>query len=174
MINYSIINVPDPVLKQIAAPVDAVDDAVRSQMDRMLQTMYDAPGIGLAANQVGILNRVLVMDLADKQQGEDGAPVFMANPKIIWESGEMSVMEEGCLSIPMQNADVERPAQVRVEYLDYHGKTAELEASGLLSHCVQHEIDHLNGVLFVDYLSTLKRKMILKKAQKVIKQASLL
>ncbi|MCB1591050.1 MAG: peptide deformylase [Alphaproteobacteria bacterium] len=167
---YEIITVPDPVLRQTAQAVSRVDDAIRKQMDRMLQTMYDAPGIGLAANQVNLLNRVLVMDLSRREEGSAAAPIFMANPEIIWESEEISVMEEGCLSIPKQLADVERPAEVRVKYLDYHGKEAELTAEGLLSHCVQHEIDHLNGVLFVDYLSRLKRNMLLKKAEKICKQ----
>ena len=139
----------------------------------MLQTMYDAPGIGLAANQVGLLNRVIVMDLSDREEGEKEEPWFMVNPQVIWESEEMSVMQEGCLSIPQQYADVERPALVRVKYLDYNGKEAEMEASGLLSHCVQHEIDHLNGVLFTDYLSSLKRNMMLKKVDKLKKQGAL-
>tara|TARA_R110001592_G_scaffold3525_20_gene20056 strand:+ start:8787 stop:9308 length:522 start_codon:yes stop_codon:yes gene_type:complete len=170
MIDYKIVIVPDPVLKEVAQPVDKVDDAIRAQMDAMLQTMYDAPGIGLAANQVSMLNRVLVMDLSRRDDEEEAKPIFMANPEIIHASEEMSVMEEGCLSIPQQNADVERPAIVRVKYLDYNGKEAELKAEGLLSHCVQHEIDHLNGVLFVDYLSSLKRNIILKKVQKLKKQ----
>lgn len=167
---YTIINVPDPVLKETAQAVDKVDADIQKQMDRMLATMYEAPGIGLAANQVSLLNRVLVMDLARHDDGEEKAPICMANPEIIWESEEMSVMEEGCLSIPRQYADVERPANVRVKYLGYDGKEAELEASGLLSHCVQHEIDHLNGVLFIDYLSSLKRNMILRKVDKLKKQ----
>lgn len=167
---YDIIKIPDPVLKQTAQAVDRVDDTVRSQMDRMLATMYDAPGIGLAANQVNLLNRVLVMDISRREDGEESNPVCMANPQIIWESGEMSAMEEGCLSIPQQYAEVERPAIVRVKYLDYDGKEAELEATGLLSHCVQHEIDHLNGVLFIDYLSSLKRNMIVRKVEKMKKQ----
>ena len=170
MTDYKIIHIPDPVLKQTAQHVDKVDDVIRKQMDGMLQTMYDAPGIGLAANQVGELNRVLVMDLSSPDQDEPRNPIFMANPEIIFESEEMSVMEEGCLSIPRQNADVERPARVRVKYIDYNNKEAELEAQGLLSHCVQHEIDHLNGILFVDYLSSLKRNMILKKVEKLKKQ----
>ena len=169
MKKYEIITVPDPVLKQVAQPVSVVDDAVRAQMDAMLETMYDAPGIGLAANQVNLLNRVLVMDLSVREEEEAPAPIFMANPEIIFESEQMSVREEGCLSIPRQYADVERPAIVRVKYLDYHGKEAELEAEGLLSHCVQHEIDHLNGVLFIDYLSSLKRNMMIKKAQKAVR-----
>ncbi len=167
---YNIITVPDPVLKKIAEPVSDVTTDIQKQMDRMLATMYDAPGIGLAANQVNMLNRVLVMDLADIKGGEDANPICMANPEIIYESEEMSVMSEGCLSIPQQAAEVERPAIVRVKYLDYNGKQAELEAEGLLSHCVQHEIDHLNGTLFIDYLSSLKRNMILKKVEKLKKQ----
>jgi peptide deformylase len=171
--NYTIITVPDPVLKQVAQPVARVDEAVRAQMDAMLVTMYDAPGIGLAANQVSLLNRVLVMDISRREEGEGAAPICMANPEIIWESEEISVMEEGCLSIPRQYAEVERPASVRVKYLDYEGKEAELKAEGLLSHCVQHEIDHLNGVLFIDYLSSLKRNVILRKIEKLKKQAVL-
>lgn len=170
MKTYEIITVPHPTLKAVAQEVARVDDAVRAQMDAMLQTMYDAPGIGLAANQVDLLNRVLVMDLSARKEGEEPNPIFMANPQVIYESDEMSVMEEGCLSIPRQYAEVARPAIVRVKYLDYHGKEAELEASGLLSHCVQHEIDHLNGVLFIDYLSMLKRNMILRKVGKLSKQ----
>jgi peptide deformylase len=176
--NYEIIIVPDPILRETAQAVSRVDDQIRAQMDRMLQTMYDAPGIGLAANQVGLLNRVLVMDLARRKSDEEGAPqppqpIFMANPEVIWESEELSVMEEGCLSIPRQYAEVERAAIVRVKYLDYKGQPAELEAQGLLSHCVQHEIDHLNGVLFVDYLSNLKRNMLLRKVDKLKKQDEL-
>ena len=168
MTDYEIITVPHPTLKQTASAVDKVDDAIRAQMDGMLKAMYAAPGIGLAANQVNLLNRVMVMDLSNPE--EEGAnPICMANPEIIYESEEMSVREEGCLSIPKQYAEVERPAIVRVKYLDYHGKEAELEAEGLLSHCVQHEIDHLNGVLFIDYLSSLKRNMMLKKVDKMKK-----
>lgn len=170
---YEIISIPDPVLKQEAHAVETVTADIQKQMDKMLQTMYDAPGIGLAANQVGLLNRVIVMDLADREEGEKAEPFLMANPEIIWESEEMSVMQEGCLSIPQQYADVERPAEVRVKYLDYNGKQAEMEASGLLSHCVQHEIDHLNGILFIDYLSSLKRNMIMKKVDKLKKQGVL-
>ncbi|MBX2833944.1 MAG: peptide deformylase [Micavibrio sp.] len=171
---YNIILTPDPVLKTTAAPVDKVDDTIRKQMDRMLATMYEAPGIGLAANQVGILNRVLVMDLADREGGEKCEPIFMANPQLIYESEEPSVMLEGCLSLPGANADVERPAIVRVKYLDYNGNEAELEATGLLSHCVQHEMDHLDGTLFIDYLSSLKRNMVLKKVDKYKKQNNIL
>lgn len=164
-----IIKVPDPVLKATAQPVDRVDDVIRKQFDDMIQTMYDAPGIGLAANQVNLLNRVLVMDMSVRDEGEEKAPIFMANPEILWRSEEISVMEEGCLSIPGQFAEVQRPAIVRVKYLDYNNTEQELEASGLLSHCVQHEIDHLNGVLFVDYLSSLKRNMLLRRVAKLMK-----
>lgn len=170
MKTYNIITIPDPVLKQTAHPVARVDDEIRAQMDAMLQTMYDAPGIGLAANQVGLLNRVLVMDLSRRNEEEKPAPIFMANPEIIWESEEISVLEEGCLSIPQQYAEIERPASVRVKYLDYNGKEAEIEAHELLSHCLQHEIDHLNGILFIDYLSSLKRNMIVRKVEKLKKQ----
>lgn len=170
---YDIIIIPDPVLKQTAQAVNCVNLDIQKQMDAMLATMYAAPGIGLAANQVNLLNRVLVMDLARTDEGEEKTPICMANPEIIWESEEMSTMEEGCLSIPRQYAEVQRPAHVRVKYLDYNGKEAELEASGLLSHCVQHEIDHLNGVLFIDYLSTLKRNMIVRKVEKLKKQTIL-
>jgi peptide deformylase len=130
--------------------------------------MYDAPGIGLAANQVGILNRVLVMDL-EYRDGEGGNPYYMANPEIIWKSEEISVLEEGCLSVPQQYAEVERPEKVKVKYLDYNGEEKELEAKGLLSHCVQHEIDHLDGVVFIDYLSSLKRNMLIRKVKKIVK-----
>ncbi len=172
---YNIIIVPDPVLKAVAQPVSRVDDKIRKQIDGMLQTMYDAPGIGLAANQVGLLNRVVVMDLARRKATETNAeekpsPIFMINPEIVWESEDISVLEEGCLSIPQQYAEVERPAVVRVKYLDYNGNPGELEAEGLLSHCVQHEIDHLDGVLFIDHLSSLKRNMILRKVEKMKKQ----
>ncbi len=167
---YKIVTAPHLALKQKSLPVDAVDDAIRAQMDGMLKTMYDAPGIGLAANQVGILNRVLVMDLSKSDEGEKPNPICMANPEIIYKSEELSIMEEGCLSVPKQYAEIERPKIVRVKYLDYDGNPAELEADNLLSHCVQHEIDHLDGILFIDYLSTLKRKMLLKKIDKLKKQ----
>lgn len=175
MDKFDIIKIPDPVLKQVAKEVSAVDDALRKQLDRMLETMYKAPGIGLAANQVGLLNRVLVMDVAQREEGDDTRkPIFMVNPQILWESEEPSVWEEGCLSIPGHYADVTRPLEVRVRYLDYNGKTQEDMFEGLASHCVQHEIDHLNGVLFIDHLSTLKRNMIMKKIQKQHKESETL
>lgn len=167
MDKYEIIKVPDPVLKEVAKEVSKVDDAVRLQMDRMLETMYKAPGIGLAANQVGLLNRVIVMDIAQREDDKaTRKPIVMANPEIIWASEEPSLWEEGCLSIPGQYADVERPLEVRVRYLDYDGKQQEQLFESLGSHCVQHEIDHLNGVLFVDHLSTLKRNMLMKRYRK--------
>lgn len=167
MDKYQIIKVPDPVLKQVAKEVSKVDDEVRAQMDRMLETMYKAPGIGLAANQVGMLNRVIVMDIAQREDDKaTRKPIVMANPEIIWRSEEPSIWEEGCLSIPGQYAEVERPLEVRVRYLDYEGKQQEQLFEALGSHCVQHEIDHLNGVLFIDHISTLKRNMILKRYKK--------
>ncbi len=169
---YDIIIVPDPVLKETATPVENFDDGLRAQMDKMLATMYDAPGIGLAANQVGLLNRVLVMDV-DQRDGQR-KPIWMVNPEVIWTSEEPSVMEEGCLSIPGQYAEVQRPKQVRVKYLNYEGQEEEAEFEDLASHCVQHEIDHLNGVLFIDYLSSLKRNMLLRKLQKAQKEGALL
>lgn len=164
-----LIIVPDPVLKSVAKPVDRVDDNIRKIFDDMLETMYEAPGIGLAANQVNLLHRVLVMDTEVREGGEGKKPVFMANPEIVWASEEPSTMEEGCLSIPGQFADVTRPAKVRVRYLDYNNKEQEYEAAGLPAHCVQHEIDHLNGILFVDYLSSLKRNMMIRRVQKMVK-----
>ncbi len=171
---YDIIIVPDPVLKETAQPVAQIDDALRAQMDRMLATMYDAPGIGLAANQVGLLNRVLVMDVAQREGENSRKPVCMVNPEVIWTSEEPSVMEEGCLSIPGQYAQVQRPKSVRVKYLNYDGEMEEAEFEDLASHCVQHEIDHLNGVLFIDYLSSLKRNMLLRKLQKAQKESQIL
>lgn len=174
MDKYKIIKVPDPMLKQVAAEVSKVDDAIRAQLDKMLTTMYEAPGIGLAANQVAMLNRVIVMDVAQREEPETRNPICMVNPEIIWESEEPSVWEEGCLSIPGQYADVTRPLSVRVKYWDYDGKTQEGLFEGLASHCVQHEIDHLNGVLFIDHLSTLKRNMIMNKMKKMRKESEAL
>ncbi len=169
MAKLPIITAPDPRLKITAAPVPAVDGGVRQLMADMLETMYAAPGVGLAAPQVGIAQRVIVVDCAPK----DGPPnpYQMANPEVLWTSDEMSVHEEGCLSLPEQFADVERPAVVRVRYMDQHGTAREIEADGLLATCVQHEIDHLDGRLFVDHISRLKRDMILRRLAKGKKQA---
>ena len=163
-----ILIIPDPRLKQPAKPVAAVDARIGRLMDDMLETMYDAPGIGLAAPQVGVLERVLVADVSDKDEPRN--PIVMANPEVVWASEEKATYNEGCLSIPDHYADITRPARVKVRYLDRAGAEQELEADGLLSTCVQHEIDHLNGVLFIDYLSTLKRNMIVRKVQKARKQ----
>ena len=158
-----IIHVPDDVLRKTAQPVQEVTAATRQLLDDMAETMYDAPGIGLAANQIGALERLIVMDC-----GSDEAPELwqMIKPEIIWESEETTKLEEGCLSIPGHNAEVVRPSVVRARYIDIDGKTQEMEAEGLLSACIQHEIDHLNGVLFIDHLSRLKKGMIWKRVLK--------
>ena len=156
-----IITAPDPRLKTQSTPVDDVNDEMRALMDDMLETMYDAPGIGLAAIQVGVAKRIIVMDLSDKD--EEPAPRYFVNPEIIWTSDDLAPYEEGCLSVPEFYEDVERPSQAHIKYLDYEGKEQILEAEGLLATCIQHEMDHLNGVLFIDHLSRLKRSVILKK-----------
>jgi peptide deformylase len=162
-----IIIAPDPRLKQIAAPVARVDDDIRQLMDDMLETMYQAPGIGLAAPQVGRLQRVIVVDAAAKD--EERAPLLMANPELIQVSEEDLNYEEGCLSLPEYYAEVVRPAEIRVRYLDHENEIRELDAEGLLATCIQHEMDHLEGILFVDYLSALRRNMILRKLTKTKK-----
>jgi peptide deformylase len=165
----------------VAEPVAAVTDETRKIMDDMLDTMYAARGIGLAAPQVGVSQRILVLDVeqqggdGEAEDGEDkaparGKPMCIANPEIVWTSEETNTYEEGCLSIPGQYAQVERPEKVRVRFLDYDGKQQEIEADGLLATCVQHEIDHLNGILFVDHLSTLKRDMLMRKLKKWTKE----
>jgi peptide deformylase len=159
-----IITAPDPRLKVKCAPVAKVDSAIAKLMDDMLDTMYLAPGVGLAAPQVGVTKRVLVVDVAPKDAPRD--PIRMANPEIVWQSEELAVYEEGCLSLPEQYADVERPARIRVRYLDEKSEMQEREADGLLATCIQHEMDHLDGIIFVDHLSALKRKMILRKLAK--------
>jgi peptide deformylase len=159
-----IISLPDPRLRQKSEPVARVDDDVRRLMDDMLETMYEAPGVGLAAIQIGVPKRVVVIDTA--KDGEEKRPVFLANPEIVWSSEETRVYQEGCLSIPDFMEDVERPERIRVHFLDRNGETQEIEADGLLATVVQHEIDHLNGVLFIDYLSRLKRERITRKFAK--------
>lgn len=163
-----IIEAPDPRLKEVSKPVEAVDDALRAFMDDMLETMYAAPGIGLAAIQVGEPKRVLVIDLQEEEGVQN--PRFFVNPEVIKASDELATYQEGCLSVPEQFADIDRPAQVTVRYLDYDGKEQTEEMDGLLATCIQHEMDHLNGVLFIDHLSQLKRKMILKKLIKARKE----
>jgi peptide deformylase len=162
-----LIILPDPVLRQVSAPAERVDAELRKLADDMLETMYDAPGIGLAAIQIGIPLRMLVIDLA--KEGEEPAPLVVINPEILHSSDEHSVYEEGCLSIPDYYAEVERPATVRAKFLDRDGKQQEISAEGLLATCLQHEIDHLNGVLFIDYISKLKRDMVLRKFKKLAK-----
>ncbi len=159
-----ILTAPDPRLKKKAKPVERVDAGVRRLMDDMLLTMYAAPGIGLAAPQVGVLKRVLVLDLSGKDQ--PAQPLRMANPAIVWVSDDDASYEEGCLSVPEHYAEVVRPKAVRVRYLDEENRLRELAAEGLLATCVQHEIDHLDGILFIDHLSALKRNMILRKLVK--------
>ena len=161
-----IINLPDARLRASSQSVDAVDDSIRALMDDMLATMYAAPGIGLAAIQIGVPKRVVVIDTAKKDEAP--CPLYLVNPDIVWASGEMSTYEEGCLSIPDYYEDVERPARVRARFLDREGVAREIEAEGVLATCLQHEIDHLNGVLFIDHISKLKRDRVVKK---FIKQA---
>ena len=166
-----IITAPDPRLKIQAKPVAKVDAKVRRLMDDMLETMYHAIGIGLAAPQVGAAQRVVVVDVA--RDGEKPQPLRLANPEILWRSEELMTANEGCLSLPEHYADVERPAAVRIRYLDHENEIREIEAKGLLATCLQHEIDHLDGMLFVDHISSLKRGMILRKLSKAKKSRSL-
>jgi peptide deformylase len=161
---------PDPRLNQKAKPVAQVDARIRKLMDDMLETMYIAPGIGLAAPQVGVLERVIVLDLA--HEGEAPQPLRMANPELLWVSDEDAVYNEGCLSVPEHYADVTRPAKIRVRYLDESNQTIELAAEGLLATCIQHEMDHLQGILFIDHLTALKRNIILRKLLKAKKTAA--
>lgn len=158
---------PDPRLKKKAQPVESVDGKIRQLMDDMLETMYKARGIGLAAPQVGVSKSVIVIDVA--KDDEDPNPIRMANPEIIWASEDEELREEGCLSLPEQFAEVVRPVAVRVRYLDHENEIRELDADEILGICVQHEMDHLEGTLFVDRLSKLKRNMILRKLQKTRK-----
>jgi len=169
----SIITLPDKRLRIRAAPVAGVDGEVRALMDDLLESMYAAPGIGLAATQIAVPKRVMVLDVAKRQdETASSNPMFFANPEILWASEETSAHEEGCLSIPEFFEEVVRPARVRVAYLDRFGKRQEIEAESILARCLQHEIDHLNGVLFIDHISRLKRERILKKFSKAAKRES--
>jgi peptide deformylase len=159
-----ILTIPDPILRKRAKPVERVDEQLRRLASDMLETMYDAPGIGLAAPQIGVSRRLIVMDPAKDEAPK--TPLVMVNPEILARSEEMRMHEEGCLSIPDFTAEIERPARTRVAYIDQAGKSQEVELEGIWSTLVQHEIDHLNGVLFIDYLSRLKRDMIVKKFTK--------
>lgn len=181
-----IIAVPDPRLKQVSEPVEAVTDALRLLMDDMVETMHDAKGIGLAAIQIGVNKRVIVIDLSPSDPGDDGESSerydlselkdetirYFVNPEIVWTSEEMNNYQEGCLSVPGFFDDVERPKACKVTYLDYQGQPQELDCDGLLATCIQHEMDHLNGVVFLDHLSRLKRDMIVKKLRKQSKDTN--
>ncbi|PCI03932.1 MAG: peptide deformylase [Hyphomicrobiales bacterium] len=176
-----IINIPDPLLRSVSKPVEQVSDALRKLMDDMLETMYDAPGIGLAGIQIAVPLRIITLDVAVRSSDEEGDedsepkeiepdPMFLINPEIVSFSDELSTYEEGCLSIPDYYADVERPARCMVKYIDRDGKEQTIEATGLLSTVVQHEVDHLDGKLFIDHISKLKRDMVVKKFTKIAKQ----
>ena len=160
-----ILTVPNPLLKQVSEPVAGVDDELRALMDDMLETMYDAPGIGLAAIQIGAPKRVIVMDLA--REGEEKQPRYFVDPEIVWRSEETSGYEEGCLSVPEYYDEVQRPSKVKIRYLNYRGEAIEEDAEGLYAVCIQHEMDHLDGVLFIDHLSRLKREQAVKKVKKL-------
>ena len=163
-----ILTEPDPILRKKCEPLEKVDEETKKLMDDMLETMYAAPGIGLAAIQIGILKRLVVIDISKEE--EKKKPIFLINPQIIHQSKNTSVYEEGCLSLPGQFAEIERPAECTIKYLDYNGKEKELKSDGLLATCIQHEVDHLNGILFIDYLSKLKKDMIIKKLVKQKKE----
>ena len=167
MAKMQIITLPDPRLRLVGEPVAKVDDEIRQLMDDMLETMYAAPGIGLAAIQVAVPKRVIVTDVA--REDEEPRPLFLANPEVVWESDELSVYQEGCLSVPEYYEDVERPAVVRVKYVDRDNNEQEIEADGLLAVCLQHEIEHLDGGLFIDHISKLKRDRVVKKFKKQAK-----
>ena len=166
-----ILILPDKRLRLVSKPVAKVDAATRQLVEEMFETMYDAPGIGLAAIQIGEAKRIVTMDLAKKDEPKQ--PQVFINPELVDESDELSVHEEGCLSIPEYYEEVERPAQVKVRYLDLDGKQHEIAADGLLATCIQHEIDHLNGVLFIDHISKLKRDRVIKKFTKAAKLGKL-
>ncbi len=187
-----IITIPDPVLREVSKPVERIDDEMRTLLDDMLETMYDAPGIGLAAIQLGIPLRIVTVDVAQRRVDDEGEgeeeegdpaeveeevapepnPIFLINPRIVSQSDERSIYEEGCLSIPEFYAEVERPALCRIEYLDRDGEQQILDADNILATCIQHEIDHLDGTLFIDHISRLKRDMVVKKFTKIAKQSA--
>jgi len=194
---YDVVKVPNAVLKETGSVIESITEDIQTQAKRMVNTMHAAAGIGLAANQVGLLNRMFVMDLpeglwqhgpekngvltieagyrsGEKEKNLIQQPRVFINPEVVWESEQRSVYDEGCLSLPNQYGEVIRPAQVRVKFQDENGNTHEDLFDGLDSHCVQHEIDHLNGVLFIDYLSSLRRNMILKKMKKLYKDSGVL
>ena len=163
-----ILTEPNPFLRQKSQSVEKVDDSIRKVMDDMLETMYDAPGIGLAAIQIGILKRIIVLDISKDPEKKE--PMYFINPEKVYTSKDQATYEEGCLSVPGQFAEIDRPDKCHIKYLDYNGDSKELKAEGLLATCIQHEIDHLEGILFIDYLSKLKRSMITKKLSKQKKE----
>jgi peptide deformylase len=165
-----ILKLPDKRLRLLSERVKRIDPGIRALVDDMFETMYAAPGIGLAAIQIGVAKRVVTMDLSKKEEAQK--PLVFINPEITWASAEKATHEEGCLSIPEYYEEVERPNEVRVKYLDLHGKAHEIEAKGLFATCVQHEIDHINGVLFIDHISRLKRDRVVKKFTKAAKAAA--
>lgn len=173
MTKLDIITIPDRLLRKKSAPVERVDAETRAFLDSMLETMYAAPGIGLAAVQVGVPRRMITIDVSPKEEEGKREPLFFINPEIVWSSDALSTYEEGCLSIPEYYAEVERPAEVRVRYLDRDGKLQEIDAKGILATCLQHEIDHLEGKLFIDHLSKLKRDMVVRKFTKAAKSKAL-
>ncbi len=162
-----IITLPDPLLRQTSQPIERVDAELHRLIDDMLATMYDAPGVGLAAVQVGVLKRLLVIDLADHEEGEPRKPIAMINPQIIRLGDTMKVFDEGCLSIPDVRVEIERPDSLRVRYIDRDGRQQEIDADGLLATAIQHELDHLDGRLIIDFLSRLKRDMVVRKFKKL-------
>ena len=166
MAKREILHIPDSRLREVCAPVEKVDDEVRAILDDMLETMYDAPGIGLAGCQVGVMRRLVVIDVAGRED-EEPSPIYLVNPRLTVVSDELSVHQEGCLSIPEYYEDVERPARCTVEFLDRDGKPQVMECEGVLATCVQHELDHLDGRLFIDHLSRLKRDRVMKKFSKI-------
>ena len=168
MSKRNIVIEPDPILRRKSSVMEKVNDEIRNLLDDMLETMYEAPGIGLAAVQIGILKRIIVIDIS--KEDESKKPLFIINPEITFRSQKTSVYEEGCLSLPGHFAEIERPAECHLNFIDYNGKRKELKAKGLLATCIQHEIDHLNGILFIDYLSKLKKNMIIKKLLKQKKE----
>lgn len=167
----NLVFLPDDQLRKISKPVDDFGDDLQTLLENMLETMYDAPGIGLAAIQIGVPKRVVTVDCS-REEEEPKNPIFLINPEIIWTSEETDIYEEGCLSIPEFFEEVTRPIACKVQFYDRTGKQQELEADGLLATCLQHEVDHLNGVLFIDYISKLKRDRVVKKFTKALKQKS--
>lgn len=168
MSRLQILEAPHPTLKSIAAPVAEIDDGLRQLTDDMLETMYAAPGIGLAAPQIGVLQRVIVIDIGRDEEARD--PHRFVNPEIVWRSEEQEIAEEGCLSLPQQFADVARAKAIKLRYLDMAGEAHEIDAEDMMARCIQHEVDHLNGVLIIDHISLLKRRMILRKLEKARRQ----